>query len=251
VGDPPDPLLIDLGNTALKAALRPPGGPPQMQRLALSGWSAWDPRAFAPSAHTAWLASSNPELAPKLQARLERAGYRVVSVGRDYAIPLASAYEPKQALGVDRMLAAWAAFARVRNRVGVVSAGTALTWDLVDAEGVFRGGVIAPGLGLLSRGLALAAPHLPFEEGDGPDPEYPARTSLDCVTLGRRLAERGMVQELLRRFDLATGGGVPLFVTGGDAPRVLQHLPPDRATPAADLVLDGLAQLATDRVGAP
>ena len=64
------------------------------------------------------------------------------------------AVERPEAVGVDRLLAAGAAFRRVGGSVIVVDAGTALTVDLVSAAGCFAGGTISPGLKAMANALS-------------------------------------------------------------------------------------------------
>src|SRR6185436_9837669 len=60
--------------------------------------------------------------------------------------------EPSQ-LGTDRWASLIAAWRFVRGAALVVNAGTAVTIDMLDATGVFRGGVILPGLALMASAL--------------------------------------------------------------------------------------------------
>lgn len=177
-------------------------------------------------------------------APLVRAGIAVVRVGEDIGVPLSSDYEPPNSLGIDRRVAAWEAWRTRRRGLAVVGAGTALTWDWVDDQGCFRGGVIAPGLSLIERGLGKAAPHLPRPDVGSDSSTFPPRSTQDAMNVGQYSAERGLVLELLRRFDEVSGGGLPLIITGGDAPRVLRHLPRERSECKADLILDGVWALA-------
>ncbi len=177
-------------------------------------------------------------------APLVRAGIAVVRVGEDIGVPLSIDYEPPNSLGIDRRVAAWEAWRTHGRGLAVVGAGTALTWDWVDDQGRFRGGAIAPGLSLIERGLRLAAPHLPRPDVGSDSPAFPPRSTQDAVNLGQDSAERGLVLELLRRFDEASGGGLPLIITGGDAPRVWRHLPKERSECKADLILEGVWALA-------
>jgi len=63
-----------------------------------------------------------------------------------------SAYEAADELGVDRFLAMIAVIDQYPNQTRlVIDAGSALTFDLVLADGTHQGGLIMPGLGKLRR----------------------------------------------------------------------------------------------------
>ena len=64
-------------------------------------------------------------------------------------------------VGADRLVNTVAAHDRYRGPLIVVDFGTATTFDVVDADGNYRGGVIAPGINLSLQALAMAAAKLP------------------------------------------------------------------------------------------
>src|SRR5205085_7856667 len=76
----------------------------------------------------------------------------VVSPGR---LPLATALPQPEKAGIDRLFNAVAVNSRRRPNAAavVVDAGSAVTVDLVDEHGVFRGGAILPGLRLMAQAL--------------------------------------------------------------------------------------------------
>ena len=69
--------------------------------------------------------------------------------------------EGMRPLGVDRVLAAYAAYRLVNDSCIVIDAGTAVTIDAVTKDGTFAGGFIFPGKDLLSWSLA-AKTDLPY-----------------------------------------------------------------------------------------
>lgn len=73
-------------------------------------------------------------------------------------IPLAGSYAT---LGVDRALCAWGASQLYGTPVLVIDAGTAITLNAVDAQGVFIGGAILPGLALQCQSLHQGTGALP------------------------------------------------------------------------------------------
>ena len=77
---------------------------------------------------------------------------------------IALSYETKETLGIDRLVCAAAAFHLYREKhrpIIVIDMGTATTIDYVSEDGVFKGGMIAPGIKSAYQGLLSAAPGLP------------------------------------------------------------------------------------------
>lgn len=181
-------------------------------------------------------------------AVLAEVGIPLAVAGRDLPCPLEVRYPDPATLGVDRWVAAWAAFAEFGASV-VVDCGTAVTVDLVDAEGVFLGGAIAPGAETMARGLGAAAPSLPPA---APDPDVTAVpvTSADAVGVGLALGFCGAVERLVGQLAAAGGlRGASRVLTGGGAEVYLRHGSLEfRHVP--DLVHRGLWRLWQERGGA-
>ena len=142
-------------------------------------------------------------------------------------------------LGVDRWLAAVAAWQRVRDAVAVVSVGTAATVDLVDAAGQHQGGFIAPGLRLLTESLRQRTADVRPEPRAEPR-LMPGSDTAGAVAAGTFVMLLAYVEATLAGITSRNASPVAVFLTGGDAPLLAPHLTmPAISEPA--LVLDGLA----------
>lgn len=153
-----------------------------------------------------------------------------------------------QTAGSDRLLAALAASALFsinprKEPVVVIQAGTAVVVDLVDAKGVFLGGVIMPGPGMWLDSLSSAAklPKL-APENIVWDARAPGADTASAILNGAALGLAGAVKEAVRRLLMAMPGSVPMLVfTGGWGEKLLPALPGKHVP---DLVLRGLDILA-------
>lgn len=96
-------------------------------------------------------------------------------------IPLAGTYPT---LGVDRALAAWGAAQIYGPPVLVIDAGTALTLNAVDQQGVFMGGAILPGLALQCRSLHQGTGALPLVEWSREQPPLWAKDTVQAIRSG-------------------------------------------------------------------
>jgi type III pantothenate kinase len=134
-------------------------------------------------------------------------------------------YDNPPQLGVDRFAALIGAHAEPCDQL-VVMCGTALTVDCLTADGVFLGGVIAPGLSLMRNSLARGTAQLPFavETVEGF-----ARSTQQAIGTGTLLAALGVVREMATR--MADAGYAPrrVLLAGGDAENLIgqfgQRLP--------------------------
>lgn len=181
---------------------------------------------------------------PALTAKVERAVSEHLQVnaevvGRDIQVPLKTALNDETTVGMDRLLGALAAYVNLEIACAIVHAGTALVVDCVDAEGIFRGGAIAPGLLMGAKALQDHAAQLPQVALTAPTDDQPyGRNTQEAINLGLHAALRGTVRELLERYATALGAWPHVVATGGDA----QHLPQDIVdSMIPDLVLQGAA----------
>ncbi len=88
-----------------------------------------------------------------------------VQLDHNTAVPIVNKYETPQTLGKDRLAAiVGAVFLEPDNDLLIIDAGTAITYDLVDADGVYWGGNISPGLSMRLRALHEFTQKLPLVE---------------------------------------------------------------------------------------
>lgn len=233
--------VFDLGNSRLKLApLAADGRIGAMATVAHNGvafageWQALLP----PSLDAAWIASVGPAaLRGQLCDALAARGARIVSVSVTSRFGgVTIAYADPRRLGVDRLLAMAAARARDASAALVVGVGTALTIDLVDGDGVHRGGRIAPSPMLMREALQHRAPQLPAEGGDYVEfgDDTPSALASGCIG-----AALGLVELSRQQAQALLGTRPRLWLHGGGAAALGAHLGDAHDVPA--LVLEGLA----------
>jgi type III pantothenate kinase len=192
------------------------------------------------------LVSVNPTLRERVIPTLVEAGVTEVVVwGEDRPIPVRHIYPSGGRPGADRLAAAAAAYRRARRACIVVDAGTAITVDLVAADGTFLGGAIAPGRRALAAGLRGAAPGLPTVDVPSEPAAYPGGSTVGMPSKrGFRPHSGGLLRALLRDARATAGADAPVFVTGGDADAVLRYVPDAGMEHVDALVLEGVAVFA-------
>ena len=149
------------------------------------------------------------------------------------------AYAEPTRLGVDRFLGLLAARARGAQAWLVVGVGTAVTVDLLDAQGVHHGGRIAPSPTLMRAALEQAAAQLPAQ--GGAYVEF-ARDTPDALASGCDGAALGLIERSLSQSAERLGTRPTLLLHGGGAEALRPWLPDAVHAPA--LVLEGLARWA-------
>lgn len=151
-------------------------------------------------------------------------------------------------VGADRIVNTLAASRLFKRDTIVVDLGTATTYDCITADGVFLGGVIAPGLRTSAETLFRRTSKLPATELRAPERAIGRRTE-DCIRSGLIFGTADAVDGIVRRIKAEwPTGRVPLVVaTGGLAPVVQPHCREvERVEP--DLTLVGL-RMAYELIG--
>lgn len=150
-----------------------------------------------------------------------------------------NAYTQIERLGVDRWLAMLAAYNEFRSAVLILQAGSALTLDLVDGQGLHRGGYIIPGARLMAQALLSSTDRVRFEPAGMLASTAPGCVTDACVQNGIALALVGAARLGLAQARAALGS-VGLVTAGGDAEALHKLLAEDGFSWRPYLVLDGL-----------
>ena len=145
-------------------------------------------------------------------------------------------------VGADRLLNTLAAHQAYRGPLIVLDFGTATTFDVVDADGTYLGGVIAPGINLSIEALHKAAARLP-RIGIGRPQAVIGRSTIPAMQSGIYWGYVGLVEGLITRIRAEYDRPMKVIATGGLAPLLSEGTTIiDRVDP--DLTLDGLRLLA-------
>lgn len=164
----------------------------------------------------------------------------VFSVNVNYAVVSAecagikNAYKNFETLGVDRWLAMLAAYHSASSAVCVVDCGSAITVDLISADGQHEGGFIVPGLQLMQRSLGEHTANLKYNPQSTINIE-PGKNTAVAINHGVLVMALGMLEKVNQHWGLNRSW----YLTGGDSAELAsfvkwQHI----INP--DLVMDGL-----------
>lgn len=137
---------------------------------------------------------------------------RAKVVGRpDVRLPVPPRVDPTTQVGADRLVNTVGAHDLYGGNLIVVDFGTATTLDVVDADGAYVGGVIAPGVNLSLKALHDAAAALPFIDVTRPERVVGTNT-VACMQSGIYWGYIGLIEGLCAR--IRAERGVPMTVVG-------------------------------------
>lgn len=156
---------------------------------------------------------------------------RPLVVGKpECRLPVAPRVDQGTTVGPDRLVNAAGAFHRHGGNLIVVDFGTATTFDVVDFDGAYVGGVIAPGANLSMEALHMAAAALPHVDVARPAKAIGTNT-VACMQSGVYWGYVGLVEGIVREVRkerpegvkvVATGGLASLFAQGTDLLQVIE-----------------------------
>ena len=166
---------------------------------------------------------------------------RVIYLDHHTPLPIRNLYSTPDTLGKDRIAAVVAAHHQfVDQDVLTIDAGTCVTYDFVDAQGVYHGGNIAPGLDMRLRAMHDQTARLPLvERGDSDRLVGQSTTEAmqNGAVIGILLEIDGYIRRLRR-----DNAGIVTVMTGGDASYLSERLKTEIFV-RPNLVLIGLNEI--------
>lgn len=244
-------LLVDIGNSRIKWAWLKDGRLGKAQAAEYSGWRAGDfarrvigSRRDIDRILVSNVAADAVSNALAAGARLARAPKpeRVSTQRRACGVTIG--YIEPWRLGVDRLLAMIAAHLRFTGQpVCTVAVGTAMTLDLVGADGRHWGGAIIPAPTLMISSLLDSTNGIRRRAKGGAGGRGPAlfgRSTRAAVEQGARYAAAAAVDRAVSEARALVGLRPELVLTGGGA-SALRPLIGTKTLLVPDLVLEGLA----------
>ena len=251
-------VAIDVGNSQIMAGLFSPKHAvadwnhlPQPNRTLSLQSHDWDPMEFASwlapkrSADVDWFIGSVCDQAScSLEGWLEREPDKPLTRLLDFTdMTLGIEIPAPASIGIDRLLGAVAA-----NHIRspdcpclVIDLGSAITVDVISAQGSFRGGAILPGMQMSGRALHAFTDRLPLIDLSEEPPLSPVgRSTEEAISSGIYWGTVGALQVLINQLRTELPSDPMIIVTGGNAPLVVEGLEVEvRYEP--NLILAGIA----------
>lgn len=176
-------------------------------------------RGLKPAAvQDAIVASVVPPLDGMLREALRRQfGLEALFVGPGLKTGMAIRYDAPGDVGADRIANAVAGYARKGGPLIIVDLGTATTFDVVSANGEYRGGIICPGVGISAEALFARAARLPRVEIRPPE-RLIGSSTVGSMQSGLYYGYLSLVDGLIERLRAELGPETKVLGTGGLAP---------------------------------
>ncbi|MGB7069179.1 MAG: type III pantothenate kinase [Pyrinomonadaceae bacterium] len=168
-------------------------------------------------------------------------GIEPVSIDHNFKVGLKILYDPPDAVGADRLVAAASAAEKYGAPCVVCDFGTATTIDAVNSAAEYLGGAISPGMNTMADALHLKASKLPRVEIAKPD-KVIGNSTIGSIRSGIFFGYIGLVEGMVSRMAIELGGDPRVVATGGfsglisSATNIIDVVD-------EDLIIDGLASL--------
>ncbi|MDD4955012.1 MAG: type III pantothenate kinase [Candidatus Omnitrophica bacterium] len=145
-------------------------------------------------------------------------------VGEDIKVPIKSSYN-RHHIGMDRLVAAYAAKKIYKNARIIIDFGTAITFDILSKDGDYEGGLILPGLGSTLKVLSSCA-LLPKKIELHKTTTLVPKDTKDSINRGIAEGFSAMLNSLIEKYKkiLKLNKNAKIIITGGDARFVLPGL---------------------------
>ena len=134
--------------------------------------------------------------------------------GEDLDFPIKVQLNNPREVGADRLVNAIAAIERYEPPLIIVDFGTATTFDVVDEDKAYCGGVIAPGINLSVEALHRAAAKLPRIAVEAPEMVI-GRSTVSAMQSGVYWGYIGLIEGLIDRIEAEYGSAMTVLATGG------------------------------------
>jgi type III pantothenate kinase len=239
-------VVVDVGNTRIKWGRCTPEGVKFLTFVTPNDRAIWQQEweRTKLTSDLCWaVCGVNPKSRDIFAQWLRGRSASVLVVDSYRQLPLIVSLEFPSQVGIDRLLDAVAALSRVQRPECkiIIDAGTAVTVDCVDGNGVFHGGAILPGFRLMSQVLHDHTALLPKIEISESNPPVPGKSTEGAIRAGVFWAVAGGVKALVRqicaRMDATRDRTI--FLTGGDSSLLLPVMDTD-VTHWPEMTLEGL-----------
>jgi len=169
------------------------------------------------------LSSTVPQLRAEWLAMASRyLGHEMPAVGPGLKTGMGIRYDNPREIGPDRLVNAVAGYARVGGPCVIVDFGTAITHDIVSAEGEYLGGVIFPGVEISLEALSERAAALPKIDLIEPRTLI-GKSTVDAIRSGVLFGYAAMVDGILARLREQLGSEMKALATGGLAQLIVPY----------------------------
>lgn len=154
-------------------------------------------------------------LSNTIRKQLGKLPFPIMQLTKDTPVPITNLYHTPETLGMDRIAAVVGAHDQYPDRnLLVIDAGTAITYEFIDAKGCYHGGNISPGMYTRFKALNICCDKLPLIHKTGEKPEfgYNTETAIRAgVIRGIEFEINGYIAMMQKKYS-----DLLVFLTGGE-----------------------------------
>ena len=230
-------LAIDIGNTRAKLGFFE--GSELIQSMVMEKWDTTKVYGLLTSDTKIIISKTSDQYDHYIDGL--KASFDVLELNHITPLPITLDYKTPETLGRDRIAGVVGARSLFPGQAClVIDAGTCITYDLVDREGVYQGGQIAPGLHMRLEAMHHFTDKLPLIEWRNGFEKVGKSTS-ECMISGAVLGTinemKGFISDYNKAFDI-----INIVITGGDNQFFVLYIETEiLAVPS--LVLQGLNEI--------
>ena len=169
-------------------------------------------------------------------------GARMKEVTSDLDLGIGIDFSEPRSIGADRLANAVGVTTRYGSPAIVVDFGTAVTFDIISSKGVYEGGVIAPGLGVMVDYMYQRTALLPKIDLEEPISAI-GKSTKNAMLAGAVYGYRGLVRQIVTEIVAKLEGKVRIIATGSYADLIAAKLP-ELQIVDLELTLEGLRFIA-------
>lgn len=216
-------LVIDIGNTGTSAAIFENG-----KMLKLYTFKTKEFRKIKniqeENIQNVMISSVVPSINKKTSRIIEKKfgispiflNYKISGIKTKY-------YSPNQ-IGADRLANVIGACSLFKPPLLIISFGTAITFNCVDKNGVFLGGLILPGVEIASRSLYYFTEKLPYIKIEKEPKNIIGKSTEENIQSGIYYGYLHLVKKLISKLKMLLGKNTKVLITGGQAKPFLKKL---------------------------
>lgn len=207
-------LIIDIGNSNAKLAVFDQGNIVEVLRGSNHSLDCL-PLLYNKYPIDKGIYASVITLSNTIRRQIGKLPFPIMQLTKDTPIPITNLYHTPETLGMDRIAAVVGAHDQFPERnLLVIDAGTAITYEFIDAAGNYHGGNISPGIYTRFKALNICCDKLPLihKSGEKPDFGYDTETAIRAgVIRGIEFEINGYIAMMQKKYS-----DLLVFLTGGE-----------------------------------
>ena len=189
------------------------------------------------------ISSVVPQLCEIYKSAIEKyLGIVAISLSYKSKMPIKLNLKNNKEIGADRIANAAAAVIKYKLPAIVIDFGTATTFDIVDKDANFVGGIIAPGLKIQAKSLSQFTSKLPKLKIEAP-PSAIGNDTISAMLSGIVLGHRSMIAGMIKNCEKELGQSATVIATGGYSDVLFEDMDKSINYIDKELTLFGLKEL--------